>query len=289
MTKKNGTTVEPSELDWDKVEGLIMIPMTNDYLFRALMQENNEVLKALISSLLHLRMEEIFSVEIMNPIELGKAITEKEFILDIKLMMNEDTIINLEMQVANEGDWPERSLVYLCRAFDNLNRGEEYEMVKTAIQIGILDFTLFKDDPSFYATYHLMNDRTYRIYSSKFGISVLNLSRIDLATDEDKNYKIDHWAKLFKATTWEDLKMIAKSDTYIEKAASTIYKLTQEEKIRQQCEAREDYRRRTEAREKKLADALSKNQQLESELKHALDANEQLKKELENMRKMLNE
>lgn len=37
--------------------------------------------------------------------------------------------------------------------------------------------------------------------------------------------------------------MLAKKNEYIDEAANTIYQLTQEEKIRMQCEAREDYYR----------------------------------------------
>ena len=91
--------------------------MTNDYLFRALLQRNNKVLKALICSLLHLNISDVESVRITNPIEMGKAITAKEFILDIRVELNKNTIINLEMQVINEGNWPERSLCYLSRSF----------------------------------------------------------------------------------------------------------------------------------------------------------------------------
>ncbi len=194
--------------------------------------------------------------------------------------LNEYTVINLEMQVINEGDWPERSLCYLCRAFDNLNKGETYTEVKPVIQIGILDLTLFKDDPAFYATYHLRNDRTHKLYSDKLCISVLNLNHISMATDEDKHYHIDHWAKLFKATTWEELKMLAKSDKHMAEATSTIYQLTQQEKIRQRCEAVEDYYRRTAGREKLLDKRTKELQQTKAELTQANAELERLKKKL---------
>lgn len=38
--------------------------------------------------------------------------------------------------------------------------------------------------------------------------------------------------------------MLAKQDDYINEASATIYQLSQEENIRLQCEAREDYYRR---------------------------------------------
>ena len=156
------------------------------------------------------------------------------------------------MQVINEGNWPERALCYLYRAFDNLNHGQDYAEVQPAIQIGILDFTLFEDSPEFYADYYLMNTKNHGIYSDRFRLSVLDLTQINHATEEDRAYQIDRWATLFKATTWEELKMLAKTNQYIAEAVTTIRQLTQEEKIRQQCEAREDYYRRTVGREKLL-------------------------------------
>lgn len=106
------------------------------------------------------------------------------------------------MQIVKEEAWPERSLTYLCDIFKNLEKGEPYSHVRPAIHIGLLDYDLFPEEPEFYATYHLANDVTHRIYTSKFSLSVLSLNRTELATAEDKKYGIDYWAKLFKATTW---------------------------------------------------------------------------------------
>ena len=226
------------------VRGPIAIPMTNDYLFRALLQRNNNVLKGLISALLHLSPADISSVVITNPVELGKKVDAKDFILDIKVVMNDYTIINLEMQVINEHNWTDRSLSYLCRSFDHLEEREPYTAARPVIQIGLLNFTLFPDHPEFYATYQFLNVKNYTLYSDKLRLSVLNLTHTDLATEEDKHYQIDYWASLFKSTTWEELKMLAENNEYIRQASETVYQLTQEEAIRQQCEAREDYYRR---------------------------------------------
>ncbi len=63
--------------------GPLRFNMMNDYIFRAVLQENNIVLRGLICSLLHLSEEEVISVEITNPIILGESIHNKEFWLDI--------------------------------------------------------------------------------------------------------------------------------------------------------------------------------------------------------------
>jgi predicted transposase/invertase (TIGR01784 family) len=198
-------------------------------------------------------------VEITNPIELGKAVDDKDFLLDVKCIMNDNTHINLEMQVINEHNWTERSLCYLCRTFDNLNTGEEYINAKTAIHISILNFTLFPDAPEFYATNMLMNIRNHKIYSSKFRLNVLDLTRTDLATDDDKKYHIDYWASLFKATTWEEINMLAQEDNMIEEASNTMYQLSQERMVRLQCEAREDFYRLQRTKDKCIQDLTKSN------------------------------
>ena len=168
-------------------------------------------------------------------------------------MLNDDTLINLEMQVANEHNWPERSLMYLCRAFDQLYRGQKYEDALPVYHIGVLDFTLFPEYPEFYATYKLLNVKNYSLYSSKFSLSVVNLTQTELATEEDKVYRIDYWARLFKAKTWEELKMLANENEYLNEAADSIYKANTEEIVRQQCLAREDAERRERTLERDKA------------------------------------
>lgn len=77
-------------------------------------------------------------------------------------------------------------------------------------------------------------------YTSKFVLNVLDLTHIELATEEDKTYGIDAWARLFKARTWEDLKMIAKQNSTLQQASETLYTLNCDQTIRDMARARED-------------------------------------------------
>lgn len=277
-----------------KTSGPLIIPMTNDYLFRALLQHNNAVLKGLICSLLHLLPEKVYSVEITNPIVLGTAINDKTFILDIKISLNDNNVINLELQVINQHNWVERSLSYLCRAFDSLLIGDSYLEVKPVTQIGLLNFTLFPEHPEFYATYQLLNVKDYSLYSDKLRLSVLDLTRIDLATEEDRSCQLDCWARFFKATTWEELHMLAQNNETIGEAASTVYKLTQEERIRMECEAREDYYRTQRDMQlmmkrstEKLEKLTAKNKVLSNENEVLSNENEVLSNENDRLRQWI--
>ena len=256
--------------------GALLVPMTNDYLFRALLQQNNLVLKGLICALLHMEEADISSVIITNPIRLGDSIDNKTFVLDINVIMNQHHIINLEMQVINLNNWQDRSLSYLARNFDHLKKGEDYQLTHPVIQIGLLNYTLFPKYPEFYSTYQFLNVKKHTLYSDKLRISVLDLSRIDLATEEDKQYQLDHWAALFKAKTWEELQMLAQNNNYFKEASETVYQLTQEEQIRQQCLAREDYNRTMKGIENNLS---AQKYEISTLKKDLADANEQISRQ----------
>jgi predicted transposase/invertase (TIGR01784 family) len=248
MEKNNTSTAtsdaqEAMESIQVPTSGRLVIPMTNDYLFRALLEKNNAVLCEMIRDLLHLDVSETVMATIKNPIEPGQTIDEKEFILDILAEINGSFLVNIEMQVINTRNWVERSLSYLCRNYDRIERGEDYFVAKPVYQIGLLNFTLFEDDQEFYSTYRMLNEKTHRPYGDKLCVKVLDLNRVDLATEEDRLYKIDYWARLFKATSWEEIHMLTENKPIITEAAKTVYSLTQDEEFRLRCEAREDYYR----------------------------------------------
>ena len=217
-----------STLSFENATGTIDYPLTNDFIFRAVLQRNNQVLTALIRSLLHIEATDI-QVEITNPIELGEKFSDKDFILDIRVIINKQQIIDLEMQLSN--------------------------------------------DYKFFSTYLLTNQKTGKIYSSKFCIHVVDLSRIDLATEEDKHYQIDQWAKLFKARTWEELYMIAKNNPDLLQACNDLYTINGDDILRQQARARADaefWERNKNAKIKKLEDEIAEKNLLIAELRKQL-------------------
>ena len=264
-TPTNPPQNTPPATSYLSATGKITYNFTNDYMFRAILQRNVTVLKGLICSLLHLRPEHITDIIITNPIELGKTIDNKEFILDINVTLNNHTRINLEMQVANELNWTDRSLSYLCRTFDQLYSGESYTQALPVIHIGFLDFRLFSDGAEFYATYKLLNVKNHKVFSDKLTLGVVDLTHIELATEEDKSFQIDRWAKLFKATTWEEIKLMAEGNEYLMQATQELYECNADELIRQQCRAREEYYKYQRTIDKALKDTTAERDRLATE------------------------
>ena len=257
--------------------GKIRYTMTNDYMFRAILQKNNRILRGLVSSLLHMNVEKIEEITIENPIILGEAISEKTIVMDIHIKLNNNSYINLEMQVINQHNWTDRSLFYLCRTFGQLDKGNEYTELLPTTHIGFLDFTLFPDYPEFFATYKLLNTKNYHMYSDKFTLNVVDLNRTDLATDEDKAFHLDQWVKIFKATTWEELRMLSQNNDYGKEIIKTLYECNADVNICKQCldrEAELAFREMEKRLQKKLE---NDNAELENANARLADENEKLK------------
>lgn len=217
--------------------------LKNDFMFKAVFQKSKEALKNLVSVLLNIDEKSITDIEIINCIEFGKNVDSKDCVLDVKVEINHKEIIDLEMQVRNENNWPERSLLYWSRAYDNLDKGEDYLSLKKTYHIGILDFTLFKENPSFYTKYMIMDTETGYLYSDKLNICILDLTQINNAK-KNINPELVTWAKIINANNMKQLTELTNDKEVLKNMAITIRELSEDEKIRQQCQAREDYNRR---------------------------------------------
>ena len=237
----NNLTVVPFKNDWKEKEGALGFKMRNDYLFRAFLQCDNESLKALIASLLYVDVSEITSAEITNPIILGASADDKEIRMDIHVILNKQHPINIEMQTYNRAGWKERSVLYACRGYDSQKHGDSYEEHPGFRQVTFCDYTLFAEHPAFCSTYMLTStDDPHYIYSDKISLTNIDMTRIDLASENDIRFGLVNWAKLFMAETWEEPKMLAEKDQTIERAVSSAWQMTEEEIIRERMRNREE-------------------------------------------------
>lgn len=265
--KTVGRELNRQELSFEDATGDVKYNMTNDFMFHYVLQENEYALKGLIASLLHLDAGDIESVRVENPILIGRAVSSKEYVLDILVSLNNHEMINMEMQVEDLKNWTERSLAYTCREFGRLNHGEDYSKVRPVYHIGFLDYTLFPEHPEFYARYRLRNVKDGYLYSDKINVGVVELNHIDLATEEDKKYGIDNWVRLFKAKTWEDLKMLAQENTYIKSAAQTMFAGNISDEILELCRRRDEELEGEALRRRLVVEQAAKIEEQEAKLK----------------------
>ncbi len=215
--------------------------LINDYMFRAVFQTSEEALRGLLSALLYIPEEEILSCVICNPIILGDAIDEKTCILDIRVVLNGNKQINLEMQMGSVENWTDRSVFYLCKMFTDMKKGLDYTLAKQSIHVGIMMKSPIPEDAALYNEYALKNRRTGYEFTGKIALHVLDLSCLDQVPEEERDSVLYYWACVFKAKTWKEILAMAEQSESIKKAVVTLRELSEDEKIRQQCEARERF------------------------------------------------
>ena len=128
-----------------KDDNLIMLP-TVDLCFKELMN-NPKVRIGFIAALLDIPPEQIKETT-LQPTELRREYGEQKLgILDVNVLLQDGTQIDMEMQVAPFRYWDARGLFYLCGLFTGqLGKGDPYSQLKRCIHVSILDFIHFPED-----------------------------------------------------------------------------------------------------------------------------------------------
>jgi len=88
--------------------------LKTDTLFKILFTKYQELLKKLVAELLDIQYESIEEFVIINPDISPEELGKKFCRLDINMMINGQKV-DLEVQVSDEGNYPERSLFYWAR------------------------------------------------------------------------------------------------------------------------------------------------------------------------------
>lgn len=229
MTEKLKNKINDEQLKIRAIsDEKITVKLTNNYAFQKIFK-NTKIVKGFLMALLDLKEYEIKKIEITDPFTLGENDEEKEGILDIKLILNQNRKINIEMQNTYQDDWTERSLFYNCRMFtDGLKKGHPYGEIPPCIHVGILNFNQMIS-PNYYHKFSLMDEKTKEIYSRKFQFHMLELKKLKYAKEKQKRKPLYQWAKLIAAQTWEELEQESKGNKYMERALEEMIKISQDE------------------------------------------------------------
>ncbi|MBO4458413.1 MAG: PD-(D/E)XK nuclease family transposase [Butyrivibrio sp.] len=229
------------QLTYETATGEIEFTLMSDMMFHYVMQKSERALTGLVCALKGLTPNDVKSIIVTNPIDLNSA--GKETIMDIKLTLNNNEVLNIELQVYSDKYWVPRSILYLCRAYDNIGSGDNYSLIKPTTLLCITDQKLLANaEPEFYAKYRLTNLKNHHLYTDKFGINVLQLDQTDIATQEDITNNLVYWANLFKATTWEEFKTLAKNHPDIEEVGNLIFELNYDNQAKEILEGQRRYR-----------------------------------------------
>ena len=209
-----------------------------DFAFKEIMEEE-KARKGFLSSVLKITPEAIKETTLLNT-HLRKTHTDDKLgILDVRVLMNDNTEIDIEINLSRLKVWADRALFYLSKMYtEQIKPGEDYSRFKKCVSISILDFILFEDTPEFYSCFHIMEDTRHTLYTDKMEFHVLELSKLpEKLTDEGNPIML--WAKFINAERKEEFDMLASKDLYIESAYRQLLIISQDKEKRMEYEARE--------------------------------------------------
>lgn len=152
--------------------------------------------------------------------------------------MNNNTEIDVEIQLSEFRAWADRSLFYIAKMYtEQLEAGQDYGILKKCVSISVLDFKLFADN-DFYSCFHLREDSRNTLYTDKMEFHVLELPKLPEELKEDSS-DILLWAKFINSERKEDFEMIAEKNQYIGSAYKRLQNISQDKQMQLEYEARE--------------------------------------------------
>ena len=197
-----------------------------DTLFKMLFVQNPHLLKHLVATLLDIPLESIGQFVITNPDIPPDTKGEKFCRLDINMAVNNQRV-TLEVQVENEGNYPERILYYWARSYSSaLSEGGAYEDLPRTVIINILDFIQFTESPDFHSEFRPLEVKRGEQLSDKMSLHFFELQKLPACELETSN-KLQLWLSLFKADTKEELARIkALKEPIMEQAINAYERIT---------------------------------------------------------------
>ena len=208
------------------------LKLTNDFIFKKVFGKkgNESILKDLLEAILKIKIKKI---ELQTEVELERElIDDKTGVLDIEATIDDNTIIDIEMQMRNQYNMKERSLFYWAGLYyTGLKKKEEYKENKRAITINIVNFDMFKEGP-YHEKIELRREYKNILLTNKLEIHFIQLSKFLKEGQEEKDKKMWQWLTFICNKNRKEVERVMKENKEIEKANEELEYLTGDDAVR---------------------------------------------------------
>lgn len=209
-----------------------------DYAFKQMM--NNKIaLSSFLSAVLKVDINDINDIQYVDTHTLKEYENDKFIVMDIRLILQNEREIEIEMQMMNFKHWTDRVLYYNCKMLtEQAKRGDEYGKLIQCISISILNFNIFNQEqyPNYYSSYHLREDKDYRIFNKLLEFHILELTKIP--EEIKKNDDLFIWARFLNSNEKEEMEMLSKQNAGLKEAYNELISLSNDDIRRQIYESR---------------------------------------------------
>ncbi len=184
------------------------VDVKNDIAFRKIFgnEKKTKILISFLNATLKLQGDKrIKEVTIINPYLLPRVAGEKASIIDVRAKDVTGRQFVIEMQVAHADGFDKRVQYYTCKDYSmQIDRGEQYPLLKPTYFIGILDFTFF-ESPEYISHHIIVNGKTYEHKLKDIQFTFIELEKFHLKEDKLETL-IEKWVFFIKNA--EELEVI---------------------------------------------------------------------------------
>lgn len=209
-----------------------------DIIFKKIFSENTDLLLDFVAGLLDIPSDSIKNLSLKNT-ELSPENPDGKFSrLDLNMTLN-DTLVNVEIQINPNRNFSDRTMFYWAKLFTSeLESGQNYIDLKTAITINILDFVLFPNRKDYHAEVIPVIKDTGEVYSDKFHIHIFELKK--LHRNYEAKSRREMWLNFINSDSEEEFDMLKKlDDPVMNKAVRVIIDMSRDTQIREKARLRE--------------------------------------------------
>ena len=181
---------------------------TNDYVFSRIFgyRKNWELLKDLLEAILP--DIKIKKIKFVIQYTLDKdTVKNRGAVLDVLAELNDDTLVNIEMQMTDYENTIERSVFYDSGIYrEGLVKNEDFKDAKRVIGIWILGYNIFEEGP-FHEIARLKRNYENRLLTDKIELHYIQLPKFKDKCKRISN-KLEEWLTFIINDDVEEIKMI---------------------------------------------------------------------------------
>ena len=222
--------------------GYPLLRVTNDFVFKYLFgdESHKDILISLLSAILQIQIKSIKLLQREIP---RSALDLKTAVLDITAELDDETRVDVEMQVGFQPEYIDRVLFYWADFFTiQLKKSEEHHELNKTISVSIVNDC--KDFfPHAHSVYVLAEQQSnpHHVLTGKIEFQFIDLKRIDEIAKNEDNKLFVLWMKFFTYTTREEMEAIAKENKCIEEAYNRLDYMSQDSEVRAKAVARDKF------------------------------------------------
>ncbi len=213
-----------------------------DVVFHSLFKKGNErITKAIISSI---TKEEIKEIQLEDRHIIGKYPEEKLGILDLKAILDDGAICDIEIQLADNKDTAERFLYYWSRIFSSqLEKGKPYKELNKVIGIIILDyeFDKTKNIEEISTRWKIIEETTgiELDLTDKFELFIIEIPKARRMMESNQKDKLTQWMLFLDNPNNKEVLEIMNKNEEIKEAMEELEEISKDKELRLIAELKE--------------------------------------------------